>query len=164
MRIEPHIYTIDVECVRAIGQQPHHLTVPELRQTHGALLRRLLRLGVVDINREGIENGQLEAAIRGGSRVAAVHVHKDLLGPTGATPAAPLELAAAQPHEVPSCVEMEAHHENDDGEEHDDGAEHYFPAQCVPFSGIYPDPHIRIIRIRHAINFEKPLQQKSNKI
>ncbi|GER52161.1 aspartate aminotransferase B [Striga asiatica] len=147
VRVEPHVYAVNVEGVAALGQEPDDLPLLELRQANGALRRRRSRS--VERNREGVQNRSVEAAVGGCSLGdPGVEVHDDLAAAEAAVEAAALDLTAAEADDVPPGVEVEGHHEDDDGEEDDDGAQHNPPTQSVFSPGLRP----KIIAIPHAIN------------
>lgn len=130
--MEPHVDALDVEAVAALGEGPTRFVLFEFGEANGALRSRVrVGLGGVDEDRDGLEDGRVEAArgsCAGGGRVGVGRVHvKDEVGAASVAS----DLAAARADEVPARVEVEADHEDDHEEEYHYRGQHYPPAHLV---------------------------------
>ncbi|GLT25304.1 hypothetical protein SLA2020_004410 [Shorea laevis] len=113
VRVEPHVYTLYVETVITLGQNPTRFVFFELRQANGAV-RGGIRMGFggVGKNREGLQDTSIEASHGSGGEVVTRVYNDDGLPMGGCAATAGAGLTAASTEEEPAGVEVERKHEN----------------------------------------------------
>lgn len=120
---QPHINTIDVEAVLALGQEPPHLTITELAQAHRALHLLLLPFRREDKDGQGPERCHVHAD-GGGKLGRPITTLPGKNKPRSPPADAAIWVATLLPDDAAAGVDMEAKDEHDDGEDNHDGGQH----------------------------------------
>lgn len=131
MSIKPHVDTVNVEGMVAIGQNAGFLVVFELGQANGASKwSQIAGLGYVRVNKGGdcFNDRKVQtfgSSSSGGRRGNGGGNGEQVLSTT------PAEVAATAVPEEERSVVMEAEEDEQDYEEKDTGAEHYFAIESI---------------------------------
>lgn len=138
VRMEPHINTLKMESVVALGQQPSRLTVGELGEADGALEALLEVRRSVDGDGESFQQLGVEAAVRQGADIGS---GEDKVGAGAAEGrvGAPVALG----------VEIEKDDEDDDHEQEDDCCYQDLAAYRHASSAAAVAARRRLARLRH---------------